>query len=131
MRSRTNSLVAGQRRIGLGNDVLVLGIRGEEVDLVRHERDDGHLGAEPRKPLGELGIDDLAGLGDLFLGLGIDDRLAQGAADQALVVARQVLVDLAIGVSMKPYSLTRAKDARRPIRPMFGPSGVSIGQMRP
>ena len=35
------------------------------------------------------------------------------------------------GDSMKPNSLTRAKVARAPMRPMFGPSGVSIGHMRP
>jgi len=32
---------------------------------------------------------------------------------------------------MKPYALTRAKVAKLPIKPMFGPSGVSMGQMRP
>ncbi len=32
---------------------------------------------------------------------------------------------------MKPNSLTRAKVASEAIKPMFGPSGVSIGQMRP
>ena len=37
----------------------------------------------------------------------------------------------AVGRSMKPYLLTRAKVASELMRPMFGPSGVSIGQMRP
>jgi len=32
---------------------------------------------------------------------------------------------------MKPKSLIRAYDESDEIRPMFGPSGVSIGQMRP
>ncbi len=32
---------------------------------------------------------------------------------------------------MKPYSLTRAKQLREEMRPMFGPSGVSTGQIRP
>ena len=32
---------------------------------------------------------------------------------------------------MKPNGLTRAKLDSDPIRPMFGPSGVSIGHMRP
>ena len=32
---------------------------------------------------------------------------------------------------MKPYLLTRAKVASELMSPMFGPSGVSIGQMRP
>ena len=35
------------------------------------------------------------------------------------------------GVSTKPYSLTRANVESDAMRPMFGPSGVSIGQMRP
>ena len=35
------------------------------------------------------------------------------------------------GVSMKPYLLTLANVASELIRPIFGPSGVSIGQMRP
>ena len=35
------------------------------------------------------------------------------------------------GVSMNPNSFTLAYVARLPISPMFGPSGVSIGQMRP
>ena len=38
---------------------------------------------------------------------------------------------LRYGVSIKPYSLTRPYVARLPIRPMLGPSGVSMGQMRP
>ena len=35
------------------------------------------------------------------------------------------------GVSMKPYSLIWANVDSDAMRPMFGPSGVSIGQMRP
>jgi hypothetical protein len=35
------------------------------------------------------------------------------------------------GVSMNPNSLIRAKVDSEAISPMFGPSGVSIGQMRP
>ena len=35
------------------------------------------------------------------------------------------------GVSTKPYSLTRANVDSDAMRPMFGPSGVSIGQIRP
>ena len=38
---------------------------------------------------------------------------------------------LRYGLSMKPYLFTRAKVASELIRPIFGPSGVSIGQMRP
>ena len=30
-----------------------------------------------------------------------------------------------------PYSETSANEDSEPIRPMFGPSGVSIGHMRP
>ncbi len=35
------------------------------------------------------------------------------------------------GVSTKPNSFTRAKVDSDAMRPMFGPSGVSMGQMRP
>ena len=35
------------------------------------------------------------------------------------------------GVIMKPYSFILAYDARDVIRPMFCPSGDSIGQIRP
>ena len=35
------------------------------------------------------------------------------------------------GVWMNPNSLTVANEASEPMRPMFGPSGVSIGHMRP
>ena len=35
------------------------------------------------------------------------------------------------GVVTKPNSDTSAKLESEPIRPMFGPSGVSIGHMRP
>ena len=35
------------------------------------------------------------------------------------------------GVSMNPNSLIRAKVDSEAISPIFGPSGVSIGQMRP
>ena len=35
------------------------------------------------------------------------------------------------GVWMKPNCDTVANDASEPMRPMFGPSGVSIGHMRP
>jgi hypothetical protein len=38
---------------------------------------------------------------------------------------------LRYGVSTKPYSFTRANVESDAMRPMFGPSGVSIGQMRP
>ena len=38
---------------------------------------------------------------------------------------------LRYGVSTKPYSFTRANVDSDAMRPMFGPSGVSIGQMRP
>ena len=35
------------------------------------------------------------------------------------------------GVWMKPNSETVAYEASAPMRPMFGPSGVSIGHIRP
>ena len=38
---------------------------------------------------------------------------------------------LRYGVSRKPYSFSWAYSAIELIRPMFGPSGVSIGQTRP
>ena len=38
---------------------------------------------------------------------------------------------LRYGVSRKPYSLVRAYSASELMRPMFGPSGVSIGHTRP
>ena len=41
------------------------------------------------------------------------------------------LTTLRYGVWMKPNCETVAIDASEPIRPMFGPSGVSIGHMRP
>ena len=45
--------------------------------------------------------------------------------------SRGRLSTLRYGVSMKPNSLIRAKVDIELIRPMFGPSGVSIGQIRP
>jgi hypothetical protein len=47
------------------------------------------------------------------------------------LVGDLTVLDLAVGVSMKPYLLTRAKVASELIRPMFWPSGVSIGHIRP
>ena len=41
------------------------------------------------------------------------------------------LLTLRYGVSRKPYSFVRAYTASELIRPMFGPSGVSIVQTRP
>ena len=38
---------------------------------------------------------------------------------------------LRYGVSMNPWLFVLAYVASDPSRPMFGPSGVSIGQMRP
>ena len=46
-------------------------------------------------------------------------------------VDHRALITLRYGLSMKPYSLMRAKQESDEIRPMFGPSGVSMGQMRP
>ena len=64
-----------QRRIRLGNDVLVFGIRRQEVDLIRDERDDRDLGVPSlaRRFASRASIT-IAGLGDRFLGLRIDDR---------------------------------------------------------
>ena len=43
----------------------------------------------------------------------------------------QPLIGLYTDHHPKPYSLMTANDASETMRPMFGPSGVSIGQMRP
>jgi len=52
------------------------------------------------------------------------------------VEPRDLVRDLApftmrYGVSTKPRSFTRAKQASDVMRPMFGPSGVSMGHIRP
>ncbi len=54
-----------------------------------------------------------------------------GVQDLDFVRPPTPLTTLRYGLSMKPYSLMRAKQESDEIRPMFGPSGVSIGQMRP
>ena len=81
--------------------------------------------ARARSLNGAVGVDRRVGLGDdvvLFLvGRHVDDLVGDLA----------VLTTLRYGLSMKPNSLTRAKVDRAPMRPMFGPSGVSIGHIRP
>ena len=68
----------------------------------------------------ELGV----GLRDVVLGL-----FHRRQIDHVVVTLPSTI--LRYGLSMKPYLLTRAKVASELIRPIFGPSGVSIGQMRP
>ena len=84
--------------------------------------------------------------GELLLGLG-GEPLALLEHDLAALGGRRRLrprtsrragsswaierLTLRYGVSMKPYALIRPYVASEPIRPMFGPSGVSMGQIRP
>ena len=75
--------------------------------------------------LAGLLVDGLRGLRDRVL------RLLGGVEVDDLVASPCRLTTLRYGVWMKPNSDTVAIDASEPIRPMFGPSGVSIGHMRP
>ena len=110
---------------------------GDRHHLVRrdvHELD--HLGRDHLEVAVEARRDEaLAELALLVeVGRGLGDVLA-------LFLERRVPVHLVgdacrrstrrYGVSTKPYSLTRANVESDAMRPMFGPSGVSIGQMRP
>jgi hypothetical protein len=91
--------------------------RHQEVDVARRRQ----TTSSSVKPLvRQLGV----GLGDVVL------RLLHGGEVDHLV-GDLAVATLRYGVSMKPYLFTRAKVASELIRPMFGPSGVSIGQMRP
>ena len=97
------------------------------VDLVgRHEQ---HVAVEAAG-------DEIAGQ----LALGIDLGVGLGDVVAHLFHGREIRrprrspcrpSTLRYGLSMKPYLLTRANVASELMRPMFGPSGVSIGQMRP
>ena len=88
--------------------------------------------------LAALGADEDAGLGEGAVV--VQRRVGLRDDVQVLLVGGEV-VDLVgdeaasstlrYGVSMKPNALTRANDDSEPMRPMFGPSGVSIGHMRP
>jgi hypothetical protein len=53
------------------------------------------------------------------------------ASSHTISVVTRPSFTVRYGVSMKPRSFTRAKQASDVMRPMFGPSGVSIGHMRP
>jgi hypothetical protein len=53
------------------------------------------------------------------------------ASSQAISPVTLPFLTTRYGVSMNPRSLTRAYVASDVMRPMFGPSGVSIGHMRP
>ena len=115
-------------RVGLGDVVLVLLVGGEEEDVVA---DPGHDadGADAR--LGEL-VDGVGGehlaLLDAAVGYARDAVRPASTRESDVLTSRYTRRN---GVSMNPNSLTRAKVASEPMRPMFGPSGVSIGQMRP
>ena len=56
---------------------------------------------------------------------------SSSSAENHYLVRDAAVVTLRYGVSTKPYSLTRANVDSDAMRPMFGPSGVSIGQIRP
>ena len=58
-------------------------------------------------------------------------QAAFAGVDDLNEVENARVLDLAEGEPMKPYSLMRAKQLNELMSPMFGPSGVSIGQMRP
>jgi hypothetical protein len=97
-----------------------------ELELELAER--GRLGRAPHEHSGvaerPVGVEGSVRLGDdvllLLVGGQVDDLVGDLAVDHRRY-----------GDSMKPNSFTRAKVARAPMRPMFGPSGVSIGHMRP
>ena len=104
----------------LGRDVHVV------HTVARHERYVALLTAE-HEVLGECPV-----LLELRVGLG-DDRvfLAIGVEPHDLVANTLPFFTTRYGVSTNPRSFTRAKHASDVISPMFGPSGVSIGHMRP
>ena len=72
-----------------------------------------------------------SGAVDLGVGLGDDELLLLERGQEDDVVGDRAPLTLRYGVSMKPNSFVRAYVDSDEIRPMFGPSGVSIGQMRP
>ena len=64
------------------------------------------------------------GLGDDVVVLVVGGEIRRCRADAARSTLRY-------GVSMNPKRFTRPKLESEPMRPMFGPSGVAIGHMRP
>ena len=105
----------------------------QERDLVRHEGHDiDELqvgdGCDSRRGL----LVDLVALCRDRIAVRVLDVLTQRPPDQpGWRRWRPCAAPGRYGVSMKPKSLMRPYVARLPIRPMFGPSGVSIGQIRP
>ena len=82
---------------------------------------------------GNAFVDEMAIFGQRFVGLG-DDVLFFFISRDVVDIFRnddRFFIDAADGASMKPNSLTLPKQARDEIKPMFGPSGVSTGHMRP
>ncbi len=59
------------------------------------------------------------------------DSIARQPAFQAIVISIQDFYNSSVRCFDKSIFVTRAKDASRPIKPIFGPSGVSIGHIRP
>ena len=85
----------------------------------------------PASTRGDQVAGQLAVLVQRRIGLG-DDVLAFLDGRQVVDLIGDLAVDhRRYGVSMKPYSFRRAYRASELIRPMFGPSGVSIGHTRP
>ena len=97
-----------------------------ELDVVAagHEEVAGATAGDQLLAQLVLGIDFGIGLGDRVLALfhrrEIDD-----------LVGHLALVDLAVRALDEAVLVDAAKVASELIRPMFGPSGVSIGQIRP
>jgi hypothetical protein len=76
-------------------------------------------------------LHELAAAIDLGVGLRDDELLSSSAVRKMISSVTLPCATLRYGVSMKPNSLVRAYVDSDEMRPMFGPSGVSIGQMRP
>ena len=122
-RSSTMLPVVVELDVGLGDHVLLL-FPGGQVEGVGLDLGRPLLAfCRPRRcsSLELVALDDLAEL------VAAVARLERPGSSRA----RGPFFTLRYGLSMKPYSLMRAKVESDEMRPMFGPSGVSIGQMRP
>ncbi len=76
-------------------------------------------------------LDEPAVVVDRRVGLRHDVAVLLVGGQVVDLVGDDTLDTLRYGVSMNPNGLTRAYTDSEPIRPMFGPSGVSIGHIRP